>query len=448
VLGKESIAKVLNEAIEYGLDMGASQVEASAATRKAYLTRYAMNYINHNTGSEVSTVRVRVILDNKTGIATVGSLKLADVRNAVEGAITLAKSADPDPSFKGLPLSAPLYWRDAWSKETRDLSPDERAEIVAGIVLEAKRNGLEAAGIIANEEYELGVNNSLGTRSYCQGTKYSFTVTAMSNSSSGYARSDGWDVKSLDWRHEMTEAVEKCLASQNPIEVEPGEYEVVLEPNAVAVLFGFFARLALSGRAYEEGRSLVSGRLGERLLSDKLTIWDDGFDLNGLPQPFDIEGVPKKYLELVKEGRVINVCYDSYTAGLRQGLRSTGHAAPFDTYESGPFPVNLFVKPGVSTLKDMISDTKRGLWISRFHYTNAIDPYRVVITGMTRDAMFFIENGKIVAPVKPLRFTQDVPQALRDIEALGDKIKYIGGFRGGQAVPAVKINKFCFTGAV
>lgn len=448
VLGRDKITKVLDEAIEYGIGSGATQVETSVTCNRSYLTRYAMNHINHNTGSENSRFQARVVVGKKTGSAAIDSLEPGRVKAAVDQAIALARLADPDPNFKGLPVSDPVSWEGSWAKATKDLSPDDRADIVAEIVGEAKKNGLEAAGIISNEENELAIRNSLGTDSYQKGTSYTFTVTAMSPTSSGYARSDGWNIENLNWRQATESTIKKALSAQNPVSVEPGVYEVILEHNAAAVIFGFFARLALSGRAYLEGRSLVSGRLGSKFVSEKLNIWDDGLDLQGLPQPFDIEGMPKGRLDLVSRGHVVNVCYDSYTAGLKEGLKSTGHAAPFDTYESGPFPVNLFVEPGTSTVKDMISSTKRGLLITRLHYTNAIDPYHIVVTGMTRDAMFLIEDGKVVAPVKPMRFTQNVVEALSEIQALGGEIQYIGGFRGGQAVPVVKIERFNFTGGV
>ncbi len=448
MLGKDTAKRIMDEAIGYGLDSGAAQVETSITCSRSYLTRYAINYINHNTGSENSKFQVRAVLGKKTGSASVDSLEQDKVKTAVDQAITLARLADPDPNFIGLPVSEPVSWEGSCSKATRDLSPEDRSGIVAEIVEQARNKGLETAGIISNEETELAIRNSLGTDSYHKGTSYTYTVTAMSPTSSGYSRSDGWNIENLNWRRAAQFAMEKALSSQNPVSVEPGTYEVILEHNAAAVLFGFFARLALSGRTYVEGRSLVSGRLGEKFVSDKLDIWDDGLDPRGLPRPFDIEGMPKGHLELVSRGHIVNVCYDSYTAGLKQGLRSTGHAAPFDTYESGPFPVNLFIKPGTSTVEDMISNTKHGLWITRLHYTNAIDPYHIVVTGMTRDAMFLIEDGKVVAPVKPMRFTQNVVEALSGIQALGGEIQYIGGFRGGQAVPVVKIDKFHFTGGV
>ncbi|HHY12739.1 MAG TPA: TldD/PmbA family protein [Firmicutes bacterium] len=452
MLGKDKVRRITDESIEYGLASGATQVEASVTCNKSYLTRYAMNHINHNTGCENSRFTARVVLGKRTGSASIGSLDPVRVKAAVDQAITLARLADPDPNFKGLPVSEPVSWEGSWSKDTKDLSPDGRAGIVSEIVGEARRNRLEAAGIIANEEEELAVKNSLGLDSYQKGTSYAFTVTSMSATGSGYARSDGWDIKNLDWRELAEPTMEKALSSQNPVSVEPGVYEVILESNASAVLFNFFTRLALSGRAYLDGRSLVSGRLGEKFVSEKLDIFDDGLDLRGVPRAFDSEGMPKKRLELVSKGHVVNVCYDSYTAGLREGLESTGHEASFRSYKQDPFPANVFVEPGTSTVEDMISSTKRGLWITRFHYTNPIDPYHIVVTGMTRDAMFLIEDGKVVAPVRPMRFTQNVVEALSGIQALGGEIQYIGGYIGGpkvgQAVPAVKIDRFNFTGRV
>jgi predicted Zn-dependent protease len=186
------------------------------------------------------------------------------------------------------------------------------------------------------------------------------------------------------------------------------------------------------------------GKIGQQIVDPRISIWDDGLDPTGIPQPFDFEGVPKQRVEFITNGVATGVVYDSYSAG-KEGKQSTGHALPApNTF--GPFPLNAFFAPGDATVEGMIKSTKRGLYITRFHYTRPVEPTKVVITGMTRDGTFLIENGEIAYPVKNLRFTQSYLEALNGVEAIGVKPKLLEGF-GTESVPALKLSAFTFTGA-
>lgn len=435
---------LVEEALAYAKELGVSQAEATSRTLAMDVTRYAANHIHQNSGFEAGEVSVRVIIGKRSGSASTGETSVQGVHKAVEQAVVLANLREEDPLYPGLPEPEEIPPCEGWSEATASCSAADRAAVVASAINESRRLGFTAAGVYATGTECVAMGNSLGLRCFHPSTTYSFTVTSMSPTSSGFAGSTGWDVRRFEPGPLAESAVRKADMAQNPIMLEPGEYEVVLEPEASGVLFGFFSRLAMSGRSYEQGVSCVSGRLGQRILGSNLTFWDDGYDSRGLPKPFDIEGVPKRKLMLVENGVAKNVCYDSYTAGLRPGLKSTGHAMPFNPYESGPLPSNVFVQPGAATVQDMIQSTRRGLWVSRFHYTNAIDYRNVIVTGITRDALFLIDNGKIVAPVRTMRFTENVVQALNDVDMLGSRVHYLGGYRGGVAAPAVKIRKFRF----
>jgi predicted Zn-dependent protease len=203
-----------------------------------------------------------------------------------------------------------------------------------------------------------------------------------------------------------------------------------------------------SAVALQEGRSFMAGKIGQPIVDPRVSIWDDGLSPDGVPLPFDFEGVPKQRVDLVQNGVARGVVYDSYTAGKEEGKASTGHALPApNTF--GPMPLNLFFGRGDATLDEMIRSTERGIYVTRFHYTRPVDPMRVVITGMTRDGTFLIENGEIAYPVKNLRFTQSYLEALNHLDSIGRDTRLLTGM-GGIAcdrMPALKAHQFRFTGA-
>ncbi|MBI5956821.1 MAG: TldD/PmbA family protein, partial [Chloroflexi bacterium] len=204
----------------------------------------------------------------------------------------------------------------------------------------------------------------------------------------------------------------------------------------------FLAYLGFSALAVQEGRSFM--KLGQKVVGDNISIWDDGLSPDGLPLPFDFEGVPRQKVALIDKGLAIGLVYDSYTAG-KEGKASTGHALPApNTY--GPIPVNLWMGTGQSDKEEMLKSTKRGIWVTRFHYTRPIHPLKVMVTGMTRDGTFLVENGEIVGPIKNLRFTQSYLEALSSVELIGAQTKLERGPMGSSRVPALKVSRFNFSG--
>jgi PmbA protein len=272
-------------------------------------------------------------------------------------------------------------------------------------------------------------------------------MVAMSGSSTGYAAGLVSDFARLDFEALAREAVDKCLRSRNPRALEPGVYTVILEPYATQDLVQMMAYTGLGATALQEGRSFMSGKIGQRLVDPRISIWDDGLDADGIPIPFDAEGVPKERVDLLKDGIACGVVYDSYRAG-KEGRASTGHALPIAA-PFGPLPLNTFFSTGEASLEEMIGSTERGIYVTRFHYTRPVEPTQVVVTGMTRDGTFLVENGEIAYPVKNLRFTQGYVEALNSVEAIGPERRLLMGMLhiGAESVPALKLSRFNFTGA-
>jgi predicted Zn-dependent protease len=185
-------------------------------------------------------------------------------------------------------------------------------------------------------------------------------------------------------------------------------------------------------------------KVGERITGEEVTIWDDGLDRTGIPASFDFEGVPKQRVDLITRGVASGLVYDMQTA-TRAGRESTGHGLPAPNTE-GPFAVNLFMKPGTAAKTDLVSDIKRGIWVTRFWYVRVVHPKASIITGMTREGTFLIENGRITRPVKDLRFTQSILEAFQGTLALSRSTKLqVSEYLGASRVPAVRLEAFDFT---
>ena len=269
----------------------------------------------------------------------------------------------------------------------------------------------------------------------------------MGNNSSGWAQRSGWRLDAVDTAEMADEALTKARLGIDPADCEPGEYAVVLDPYATADLLEMLAFDGMGALAFQEERSWLNGRIGERIMAEIVTIVDDGSDPAGIPIPFDFEGVPKKPASIVESGVAVGPVYDSFTAGREEGVRSSGHATPPSPQgRFGPAPMNLFLRPGSSSMEEMIRSTKLGLYITRFWYTRTVHPRDAVVTGMTRDGTYLIRDGEIAHAVKSMRFTQSYVEALKHAEAIGAAPRVLrSAFGSATTVPAVKLAKFRFT---
>jgi len=249
-------------------------------------------------------------------------------------------------------------------------------------------------------------------------------------------------LSSLDIAALAKESAGICVRNRDPQDFEPGLYDVILTEYAAADILTFLGYVALGGTAFEEGRSFMSGRLGDRIMGENIDIFDDGTDLRTMAMPFDWAGVPKRKVPLISKGIAKGVVYDAFTAQ-KYGRENTGHGLPG---ARGGIPAHIILAPGESSLDEMISGSKKAILVNRFHYTRVAEPMKVVITGMTRDGTFLVEDGEIKHPIKNLRFTQSYLEAMNNVEAIGSALKIQGSYVGSVTVPALKIRDFNFTG--
>jgi len=439
MLGKENIRAIFEQVLAIS---PADQTEVLFLGEDSGLTRFANSYIHQNVAQNDAELRVRVVFGKKIGVASTNDLSVESIKRVVESAITIAKLQRENPDFVSLPAPAPVSQVTGYAPGTASFTPESRAKAVGLVCRKAVENKLIASGAFYTGTSELAVANSLGVFAYHPSTVAELNTVIMSDSSAGYADAVSLDAQEIDPEAVAVEAVDKALRSRNPTGLEPGEYEVILEEYAVFDILEFLAYLGFSALAVQEGHSFM--KLGQKVVGENISIWDDGLSPGGLPLPFDCEGVPRQKVPLIDKGFAVGLVYDSYTAG-KEGKASTGHALPApNTY--GPIPMNLWMGTGQSDKEEMLKSTKRGIWVTRFHYTRPIHPLKVIVTGMTRDGTFLVESGEIAGPIKNLRFTQSYLEALSSVELMGAQTKLERGLMGGSRVPALKVSRFNFSG--
>jgi PmbA protein len=444
LLGEKHVRTLLEGALHACKD--ADQAEVLLSTSDEALTRFANNTIHQNVVERNSMQRIRAVIDKRIGVATANSLEVRAVRDAGEAACTIARFSEENTDFQSLPAPAgPIQPMDAaFSEETAATSPEQRATAVQTVIRRAETGKLVAAGAYSTSCEEIAVANSLGVFAYQPLTAAEIATVVMGETSSGYGDRAATNASDIDFDALAEEACGRAARSAGPRELEPGDYEVVLEPYAVAEMLEYLAYIGFGAVALQEGRSFMAKRMGQKVTGEAITITDDGLDPACFPLPFDFEGVARRQVPLIEKGVAKAVVYDSYTAA-RQGVPNTGHALPAPN-PMGPLPGHLHLMPGDKSLEELLGSLERGLWISRFHYVNVLRPRETILTGMTRDGVWLVEKGEVKHAVKNLRFTQSMLEALDTVQGIGREPKLERSGFGGCLVPALKLGRFAFTG--
>lgn len=404
------------------------QAEAYVSRLDLALTRFANSAIHQNVAESTTRVRLRVHVDGRTTVGS-SSLVTADgLRDLVDRTLAMARLAPRDPAWPGLAPPAAVSTYDTWDEATAHASPDERAAQVGAFVAAAE--GLATAGYCRTVGRSAAMANSAGQSATGRSTDAAIDGVARGGGAAGVARRAGVRLAELDGARLGARAAAKARASAAPVELPPQEYEVVLEPSAVADLLQNLAVFGFNGKAYQEQRSFVE--LGATQFDAAITLVDDPETDPALP--FDVEGTPRRILPLVERGTTRAVAHDRRTAA-QMGAVSTGHAAQ-GRMLSGPMPVNLRLlpagsdgeaaadAPALGSVTDadtaaLVAQVRRGLLVTDLWYTRVLDPKTLVVTGLTRNGVWLIEDGEITAAVRDLRFTQSYPRALAPGAVLG-----------------------------
>jgi len=428
----------------------ADQTEALLLTEDSALARFTPTSVHQHVAEKNQTLILRVALGKRVAVVTTNDLRPSSLKASLERAISLARLLPPNEDFVSLPRPKALPEIKTFFENTRRLTPKEKVKTIQKILTLAQKEGCSASGAFSHGQVDVAVVNSLGVEAFQKYSDLFLHLIAQKGEGTGYAGFVSRDLEELQVEPLVQVATSKAKR-QGFMAVEPGEYEVILEPHAVHELLAFLAYLGFHALSVQEGRSFFCNQFGKKLVDEKITIYDDGLDPEGLQVPFDFEGMPKGRVVFFEKGVVKDITYDSFTGG-REGKESTGHALiPPNT--EGPIPLNLFMAPGDSSLGDMIRSVRRGILVTRFHYTNVVEPMKAILTGMTRDGTFWIEGGEIQKPLKNLRFTESVLKALSRVKSVSRERKvcssgsvYGRRFITGTVVPAVQIDGFNFSG--
>lgn len=445
MIGKEKILDILNSVIKKS---EADQTEAVYIGGESGLTRFANSTIHQNVFEVNSKVYFRTALGKKIGVAATNSFAKADLEKALSNATEIAKNQKENPDFPGLPSKEEVLSLNTYFEKTARFTPILRAQEIKRIFDRAKVHNLTAAGSLSTGEAEIAVVNTNGVVCYQPLTSTFINVVVTGDNSSGYAEHLSRNVDDINVERLAQIAIQKCLDSKDPKGLEPGEYDVVLEPTAVAALLEWMNYIGFGSKSFQEGTSFLSNRIGQKIMGENITIYDDGSDESAIAFPFDFEGVPKQKVTLIEGGVAKGVVYDSISAH-KDKIKSTGHALTPDNAE-GALALNLFIEAKDSSLDKMIESVERGLLVTRFHYINGLlDTTNALLTGMTRDGTFLIENGKVKHGVKNLRFTESMLKAFSNVAQTSEDRKIVNSWWGDVGcvvAPAMLIKNFKFTG--
>jgi predicted Zn-dependent protease len=292
-----------------------------------------------------------------------------------------------------------------------------RAEVVRAFVDQGRREGAAstAAGFCDTGGHEVAFANSAGQRAWGRTSQAAIEGIHRTATADGGGQQIAPRVAELDGAAVGRRAADKARRGADPIDVDPGDWEVVLEPNCVTDLLDFLTGHGFNAKHHAEGQSWV--RLGEAQLDPEVSIFDDATDPRAIGNPFDAEGTPRRRLDLVTAGVSTALAHDRRTAR-KAGTESTGHAVPGGE-SAGPFPTHVFLEPGTRTPEELVASVRRGLLVTDFWYTRILDPKTTVVTGLTRNGTFLIEDGEITRAVRNLRFTQSYVDALGPGNVLG-----------------------------
>jgi predicted Zn-dependent protease len=294
----------------------------------------------------------------------------------------------------------------------------------------------------------VALGNSAGARHQAHYSNAHIDAIARTPTADGSASALDASLTAVDGAATGAVAAARARGASNPVNIDPGVYEVVLEPACVASMLDFFAYAGFNAKAHAEGRSFA--HLGEEQFDASVTIWDDATDARTLGATFDADGTAKRPVEFVTGGVTAGLAHDRRTA-LRAGVESTGHSTGDDS--AGPVPMNIFLATGDKTREELIASVRRGLLVTEFHYIRILDPKTQVCTGITRNGLFLIENGEIVSGVQNLRFTQSFVAALAPGKVLGVGSDarltrgHLGSLLGNShVVPSLHLAAWNFTG--
>jgi len=421
-----------------------AEAEVEVRSGRLALTRFANSFIHQNVAEDLSGISLRLALDGRVASARLdGPTDRSRLEALVAGAFDAAGVSPVDPDWPGVTGPAPVPAVEHWDEETATASAAERARRVTAFV--AAAGGLETAGAVSTQAAQVAFATTAGQAVQGRTTIASINGIARTSTSDGVARHAAVALGEIDGRAAGERATGKARAAADPTDLEPGRYPVVLEPSCVANMLTFLQNHGFGGRVVEERRSFV--RLGEPQLDPAITIRQDVGHPLMVGLPFDVEGTPRPAIDVVRDGVPRAVLHDRRSAR-RAGVASTGNAVEGPN-AFGFVAASTVLLPGERTLDELVAGLERGILVSDFWYTRVLDPRTLVVTGLTRNGVWLVENGRVSRPLRNLRFTQSYAEALAPGAVLGvgaDLALFPEGHDSAQLVPSLQLASWNFTG--
>ena len=456
MLTKDQAAEIFNRIKRHST---ADEVEVLCYGGKSALTRFANNIIHQNVAEENYSVSVRTVFSGRTARATTNKLDDESLKRVVQASESLAKVQHPDPDLLPMPdagegARATQPTPSRYFAETAALTPGLRADGVKKVVNVADRHKLTTAGIFSSAEWVEGIFNSRGLSDWHTQTSSEISITMLAGDSSGWQKSNYPDVSRQDPAGLAEIAARKARESAGPREIPPGKYTVILEPAAVLDMVGFMF-FDFGGLSILDQRSFLNNRVGTQIFGPNINVWDDVAHPLQAGAPFDGEGMPRQRVQLIENGVVKRLVYARATAtkmkqsehaGKVGPVMATGHGFSLPN-EMGEAPMNIvFGSPAdTRTVDQMVASTERGVLVTRLWYIREVDPYEKILTGMTRDGTFYVEEGTVRHGILNFRFNESLIHMLSNVEAMGTPVRASGEESFDMVTPPMKVKDFNFT---
>ncbi len=399
--------------------------------------RFALN--NVSTSGVISNIDlgVQVAFGKRVGTATINEFSDAALARVVKRAEDLAKLAPENPEF--MPAVGPQTYRatNTFSAATAAITPENRAEIARASIAPCKSQNLIAAGFLNDNQSFTAFANSKGAFGYQRSTEmdYTCTVRTEDGTGSGWVARNLQDASTFNVDTDIQIAMRKASASRDAQALEPGKYTVILEPAAAAGLISFMFNF-FDARSADEGRSFLSkagggNKIGEQVFDPRVNVYSDPGHAETPALPWDGDGLPRERVNIVENGVVRNLGYSRYWAD-KQGKPQMAQ------------PGNIIMEGGSKSTSDLVRETERGILVTRTWYIRMVDPQTVLLTGLTRDGTFYIENGELKYPLKNFRFNESPVIMLNNIDELGRSVR-VGDDGPTMMIPPMRVRDFTFT---
>lgn len=421
-----------------------AEANVTVTRRRHGLTRFANSVIHQHVSEDTTSVRLVLAVEGSPATAVSGDLAPQALRGLVERAATAAQAQPPDPSWPGATPPTAVTGTSGHDAATRDVTPEQRVERVRTFVDAAPE--LRAAGFCDTETIDRAFASTAGQRVAGSATRATLDGIQQTASSAGSGHATAVGIGALDGGRVGAQAADLARRSSDPVDLDPGDYQVVLGPEAVATLVTFLAVYGFNAKPHAEGGSGVV--LGSEQFDRAVTLVADPDDPRAVGLRFDAEGSPRRSHPLIERGTASSLAHDRRTAH-RAGATTTGDAQPGGE-GFGAVPSTLVLRPGDRSVAELLGEVERGLYIHQLNYNRVLAPKTLAVTGLTRNGTFLIEDGQLGAPVGNLRHTQSFLDALAPGQVLGvgsDDRYAIGEFSEGMVIcPSLRLASWRITG--